>query len=801
MTRILIVDDKEENLYYLRALLTGHGYAVDSARHGAEALVKARQNLPQLVISDLLMPVMDGYTLLSQWKADARLRDSPFIVYTATYTDVEDERLALQLGADAFILKPSEPEDFLARIKEVQARVKTGEAVAPKQPSVDEQDNLKLYSETLIRKLEEKTQQLEETNRALQRDVAERKQTEISLRESEERFRQLAENINELFWITNPGKQEIVYLSPAFEKIWGRPCLDIGCSLSAWLQMIHPDDRARMADAIRKKQRLGTYDETYRILRPDGSTRWVRDRAFPVLDHTGQCYRLVGTAEDVTESRRTEGRFRHLVESNIQGIFFWKKGCGITEANEAFLRMIGHTAEDVAAGELRLDRITPPEYADADARAARQIAERGVCEPYEKEYVRKDGRRVTVLLGSARFADDPDEGVGFAVDRTERKKLEQQFLRVQRMEGIGTLAGGIAHDLNNVLGPIIMSLELLEMHFRDAASRELLAVIGASARRGADMVRQVLSFARGVEGRRVQVQVKHLIQEIERIANDTFLKHIRVHISIARDLAVVHGDPTQIHQVLLNLCLNARDAMPKGGALHISAENIVLDEQYAASNIDAHPGPYIVIEVEDNGLGISSEILDKIFDPFFTTKEVGKGTGLGLSTAQAIVKSHRGFIRVSSEAGRGTKFQVYLPAYTGPEQETALPAPTKLPRGNGERVLVIDDEAAVREITRQTLESFGYRVLLAPGGSEAVTAFAANWTDIALVITDMMMPHMDGSTVIQILRKIDPAVRIIGTSGLAANNATMALGVKQFLMKPCTAEVLLGAVRQALDEK
>ena len=319
--------------------------------------------------------------------------------------------------------------------------------------------------------------------------------------------------------------------------------------------------------------------------------------------------------------------------------------------------------------------MTPPEFAEADEKALREIATTGICMPFEKEYVRKDGKRVPILVGGANFEDNPDEGLAFAVDLTERKKLEQQFLRAQRMESIGTLAGGIAHDLNNVLGPIMMAISVLKMRFPDAASQQLITIIGTSAERGADMVRQVLSFARGVEGRRMEVQVKHLLADMEKIARDTFPSDIQIRSIIPHDLWTIQGDPTQIHQVLLNLCVNARDAMPRGGALTISAENRALDEHYAALEADAAPGPYVYIQVEDTGTGIPPEVIEKIFDPFFTTKEVGKGTGLGLSTSAAIVKSHGGFMRVYSEPGKGTRFKLYLPAQTEASAGRRSPRP------------------------------------------------------------------------------------------------------------------------------
>jgi PAS domain S-box-containing protein len=464
--------------------------------------------------------------------------------------------------------------------------------------------------------------------------------------------------------------------------------------------------------------------------------------------------------------------------------------------------MVGYTREEMEAGEINWILLTPMEYAQLDEKALETVIATGACAPYEKDFVRKDGSRVPIMIGAATFENNREEGVCFILDLTESKKIERNALRNQRMESIGTLAGGIAHDLNNTLTPIIMALELLKSQFKDRASQELLAVLNSSAQRGADMVRQVLSFARGVEGRRMEVQVKHLLREIEKIVNDTFLKNIELRTIFPAKLWTVIGDPTQLHQVLLNLCVNARDAMPKGGILMLSAENLTLDSHYAGLTLsgEAAAGPYVLIEVKDTGTGMPADVLEKIFDPFFTTKELGKGTGLGLSTSLAILKSHKAFLQVQSELGKGTTFSVYIPAEINSSlkvQELAC----EHPRGHGELILVVDDEPAVRQITQQTLELFGYRAILACDGVEAVGLYALHGAEIAVVLTDIMMPVMDGPTMIQVLLKMNPKLLIIGASGFASDRhafASTSAGVKQFLAKPYTAETLLVALQQVL---
>lgn len=380
-------------------------------------------------------------------------------------------------------------------------------------------------------------------------------------------------------------------------------------------------------------------------------------------------------------------------------------------------------------------------------------------------------------------------------DITQKKQLEGQFFRAQRLESIGTLASGIAHDLNNVLAPILMTAQLLESQLHDERSKRLLPIIVNNSKRGANLVKQVLSFTRGIEGDRAPLQLKHLITEIQQVIRETFPKTIEASTSVDPDLWTVSGNATQLHQVLMNLCVNARDAMPDGGTLTISAENLLIDENYAKMNIEAKIGNYILIIISDTGVGIPQQIQDRIFEPFFTTKELGKGTGLGLSTVMGIIKSHGGFINVYSEPRKGSKFQVYLPTQQAPEvmEDTEL----ELPLGNGELILVVDDEDSIRDITKTSLETFNYRAMTACDGIEAIALYAEHRNEIEIVLTDMVMPAMDGLTTIRTLQKINPLVKIIAVSGLVSSdkvNAATEIGVKAFLAKPYTAKQLLQTI-------
>jgi PAS domain S-box-containing protein len=395
----------------------------------------------------------------------------------------------------------------------------------------------------------------------------------------------------------------------------------------------------------------------------------------------------------------------------------------------------------------------------------------------------------------------PDYILVTNTDITEQKKTQEQLLRAQRMESIGTLAGGIAHDLNNILSPVLISVDMLQLKSQDADTSRWLGVIKESTERGADLIKQVLGFARGMQGERIQIQLKHIIKDLVGVMKETLPKSITLRSEIDPALWIISADPTQIHQILMNLCINARDAMQSGGILTVKAKNMNLDENYARLNIEAKPGNYVLVTVSDTGTGMTHEVQQRIFDPFFTTKEFGKGTGLGLSTALTIAKSHGGFINVYSEPGKGSRFSVYLPVTGIPAAETEKSI-RSLPRGDGELILVVDDEESIREITEATLQQFGYKVLTAADGTEALAVFAPRSADIAAVLTDMAMPYMDGVVLIRALKKIDPTVRAIAMSGLKNPEHAAELhelNVTLTLSKPFTAEDLLTVVKETIS--
>lgn len=633
---------------------------------------------------------------------------------------------------------------------------------------------------------------------AFTRDITDRVNAEETLRKNEEHYRSLIENASDIIALLSAeGTYE--YVSPSFERVLGfAPDEIIGRPIS---EIVHPGDIANIQRAMTDAfENPGVTRPTveFRGKHKDGSLRFMEAVGWVRADG-----KLVVNARDISDRKRAEERlreseeqFRTLVEISTDGISIIDREGRLRYASPAKLKIFGYTEEEVL-GKPFLSFIHSDDVPVAEKTFMQNLTQSGQSVMTEMRIRHKDGSyRITENLSKQM----PDSNlVAYTRDVTEKRKLDMQLLRAQRMESIGTLAGGIAHDLNNVLAPILLSVEVLKKMVHDEKGRRILTTLESSAKRGSEMVKQVLTFARGIEGERVLLHPMHILKEIQKIAKETFPKSIEVRSDLSKGLWNVTGDATQIHQVLMNLCVNARDAMPSGGMLTIRSANVQIDEYYSKMHLEAKPGNYVVLSVEDTGMGIPQHLREKIFEPFFTTKEVGKGTGLGLSTVSAIVKSHGGFVNVYSEPGKGTEFRIYLPASVGMSNEDNKKELQELPMGNGELILVVDDESSIREVTVTTLEALGYRALAASDGTEGLAMFLKHQTEIAVILTDMMMPYMDGAAMIRALRRLSSNARIIAVSGLTANGeATESLQIDAFLPKPYTAEILIRTIENVL---
>jgi len=932
MTRVLIVDDIETNRYMLRSLFEGHGYTVDEAVHGAEALTRARLQAPDLVVSDLLMPVLDGYALLRHWRADDRLAPIPFVVYTATYTDPKDERLAMDLGADDFIVKPAEPEEFMDRIREILERAGRGELSVGLRAGTATPDLIERHNALLIGKLEQKVRELEATNGRLRTEIAERTAAEVARRESELRYRSLFEAITEPLFVYD--RETLRYLAvnqaavdrygysrdefltmtikdirppediPALLEMVGRSLGDsevrgvwrhrtksgeileveifaygltwsgkpaslveardvtqirkAGAELARTSQLLKAvvegttdtvfvkdlegryllfnqaasraagrpvdevlgrDDDAIFgpvqAAAVRASDRLviesGRVHNVEDLIPVDGKPRIFQSIKAPYRSERGEVIGVIGVSRDITELKETQAALE-LRDRAIQQV---SQGILITDPNEpdgpiiyasaGFERITGWRTDEVVGRNCRFlqGKDTDPETVRSMREA---IAEGRGCAVEVLNY-RKDGTPFWNALSINPVHDAHgrvSHFVGVQSDVTERRRLEDQYRQAQKMEAVGRLAGGVAHDFNNLLTIITGYTELMlgnaEMPSDD---REAITAIAEAAGRAAALTRQLLGLSRQSMLQPRVVSLNAIVEELGKILHRLIGEDIAFHTVLDPGLGRVKVDPGQIGQVLLNLAVNARDAMPRGGKLTVETANVVLSEEYAASRLDCRPGPHVMLAMTDTGCGMTPEVQARIFDPFFTTKEVGKGTGLGLPMVFGTVRQSEGSIHVYSEPGRGTTFKLYFPAVDEPVTEAPAATTTDAERGT-ETILVVEDDPGVRGLTVRSLERHGYRVLTAVDGLEALRVLDDGAETVDLLLTDVVMPNMSGPELAAVLRARFPGLKVLFMSGYTddaiVRHGLLAAEVA-FVQKPYTPRGLTKKVREVLGQE
>jgi two-component system, cell cycle sensor histidine kinase and response regulator CckA len=680
--RILSVDDKDENRYLVEALLKGNGYEVQSVENGAEALTQLQSGTFDLIISDILMPVMDGFQLCRTVKTDERLKRIPFIVYTATYTGPQDEAFAIKIGADRFIQKPCEPDVFLEAVREVLTAAKDSDIASRSAPPAPEEEMLKLYSERLVRKLEQKMQQLE-------KEVEARQKAEEILQQSEKKYRSLFNSIRDAILVADTNRI-IIDCNPAFVDLFGYSLSEIAG------------------------------EETF------------------FLYENEEEFRQLGTAVQ-----------DHAFVSTISYIIHYKKKDGSVFPGEVNVFLLRND-EGSTSGFIGL---------------IRDITERVQAEKTQKE-------------------------------------LEAQLHQAQKMESVGRLAGGVAHDFNNMLSVILGYAQMALIKTDPESSlHDDLQQIHTAALRSADITRQLLAFARK---QIIAPQVLDLNETVEGM-HKMLQRLIGEDVDLAwlptPNLWPVKIDPSQIDQLLANLCVNARDAITGVGKIIIETAMVTFDTLYCAHHIGFLPGDYVLLTVSDDGCGMEKELLEKIFEPFFTTKELGKGTGLGLATIYGIVKQNNGFINVYSEPGKGTTFRIYLPRHTKQAARIEQASDETIERGRGETVLVVEDEEAILKITARMLRELGYSVLTAGGSAEAVSLAKELPCAIDLLIADVIMPEMNGRDLADSLFSLYPNLKCLFMSGytssVIASQGVLDEGM-HFIQKPFSAKDLAAKVREVL---
>jgi two-component system, cell cycle sensor histidine kinase and response regulator CckA len=749
--KILLIEDNPGDVLLLQETLSEITFVELELVH-VERLATALQQLQSdefdVILLDLVLPDSEGLDTFLQ--IQAQTPTTPIVVLTG----MSDETLvmsAMQAGAQDYLVK--------------------GQVSG---------------SDLLLRSM---------------RYAIERKRIEATLQQREQEFRTLAENAPDII-ARFDKKLRYLYVNSVAGTIAGRSAADFLGKTSHELGL--PEAQVnRWEEALQQVFNTGTPTAIeFEITNPT-EINYYQARFVPEFAWDGSLESVLTVVRDISDIKLAEQKIREqaaLIDISPDAIMVRDLDCYVLFWNQGAEEMYGWTAAE-AIGKKLSELLFQQQSVQLDT-ALQQVMETGEWQG-ELGKVTKSGQDIQVSSRWKLLLNEVGKSHAIlTIDRdiTEQKQLENQVLRAQRMESLGTLAGGIAHDLNNILTPILAISQLLPRKLAPVSEQNqaLLKMLEDSSRRGAHMVKQILTFARGLDGEFGSVQVKHLLQELVSMIKSTFPKSIEISLDLVnRDLWLVSANSTHLHQVFMNFCVNARDAMPTGGTLRISAENRIIDETYARMNLDAKVGSYVVVTFSDTGMGIAPENIDRIFEPFFTTKKLGEGTGLGLSTTMGIIRNHGGFVTVSSKLGQGTTFQVFLPAIN----VASIPAAEipELPFGRGELVLVVDDEPSIRETLKITLETYNYRVITAYDGIEAITIYATRQDEIQVVLIDMMMPLMDGTTAIRALQQFNP--KIIACSGVVASNSLQSIPcVKAFLPKPFTADDLLNTLARILQE-
>jgi PAS domain S-box-containing protein len=658
-------------------------------------------------------------------------------------------------------------------------------------------------AEDLEQRVAKRTEELVQLNQTLQSEIKQHQKTEIALRESETRLTLALEVAKMGIWDWNIITNDYMW-SESVGPMYGLPRGTISPSCyEDLLRLIHPED----AEILSSKLRIALDNKSgftieFRAIWPDGSLYWLTSTAQVFCNEKGEATRMIGTVQNISTYKQKEQKLYEqaaLLDIATDAIFVRDFQTEILFWNQGARRIYGWTKEEAIGKHLR-DLFCQKTAMKQEVIALKAVVRSGSWQGVLHKY-KKSGEQVTVESRWTLMFDGDGQPKSILIvdtDITDKKQLEEQFLRTQRLESIGTLACGIAHDLNNILTPILGSAQLLKRKSDHITHPQLLTMIEENATRASSLVKQVFSFARGASSEWTIVQIKHLIFEIVNLAKHTFPKSIKLKTKIANNLATVFGDSTELYQIMINLVVNALNAMPSGGVLTIAAENTFIDGNNLI-NEKLQPGHYILITIIDTGIGMSQSVADKIFEPFFTTKQNGLGSGIGLSIVSRIIQKHNGHLQFYTQQGQGSKFEVFLPSIEAPHPPLTQELPTEI--GRGELILIVDDEPQIRDVTRMILETHNYDTLTASNGMEAIAIYGQYKQDISLVLMDIMMPKIDGIATIRSMKKINPLVKIIACSGISTIESipeSANTSIQGVLLKPYSASDLLSSISMVI---
>jgi PAS domain S-box-containing protein len=650
-------------------------------------------------------------------------------------------------------------------------------------------------------------------------NVTERKRTEAALRKSEAQLSTAVRLAHLGPWEYDVDKDLFTFNDPFYEMLRTTVEQVGGYTMSSAdyaKRFVHPDDMPVVGKEIRKSIEATDPNFTqkleHRVIYGDGEVGHISVTISIVKDELGRTVRTYGVNQDITERKRveetirqSEERYRTFFDQSKDGVYISTRSGKLVEANQAYLDLFGFTKEELETQDVL--KIYPEAAEENRERFRRDIEKTGSVKDYEITLKTKDGRLIDCLSTST-VIRAPDGAIvgyqGIVRDVTQYRQLQNELVQAQKMEAVGTLAGGVAHDFNNLLQVILGYSELLvsDERLTENYKADIERILHAS-KEGADLVQRLLTFSRKTEVKPRPLNLNRRIEQLKKMLSRTIPKMIAIELVLAEDLAAINADPTQIDQILMNLAVNARDAMPEGGRLTINTENVDLDREYAKTHPGVAPGRYVLLAVSDTGTGMDKETVEHIFEPFFTTKRPGDGTGLGLALVYGIVKQHGGSIACYSERGRGTTFKMYFPALVSNEK-FEVPQTRPLPRGGSETILLVDDEELLRDLGSRILTKAGYQVITACHGREALEVYRERGDEISLVILDLIMPEMGGVQCLEGLLALDPSVRVVIASGYSADgttNDTLASKTKGFIDKPYEISQVLEVVRDTLDQE